>query len=172
MIHSSILNKWVMEEGGKSSQIHLVKTMVFLLSSIVSLSISSGHAWLVMSLVKTDWLTVYIKAPKCLMSKTYTQTARQQIHSESSPSSSSPQLMSQFDVCWPADWLLNRGTSSESRFAYEFVHSLIVEQNLLLLPRFAFSFTFIPATAISSHYLEGPPPPTLKSNQQLPVRSF
>ena len=106
------------------------------------------------------------------MSKTYTQTARQQIHSESSPSSSTPQLMSQFDVCWPADWLLNRGTSSESRFAYEFVHSLIVEQNLLLLPQFAFSFTLLPATAISSHYLEGPPPPTLKSNQQLQNSAF
>lgn len=120
----------------------------------------------------TAWLCTLKHRSVWWAKHTHRQTARQQIHSESSPSSSSPQLMSQFDVCWPADWLLNRGTSSESRFAYEFVHSLIVEQNLLLLPRFAFSFTFIPATAISSHYLEGPPPPTLKSNQQLPVRSF
>lgn len=159
-----------MEEGGKSSQIRLVKTMVFFaqqhcLSFHLFWSCLAGHV------TGKDCLTVYIKAPKCLMSKTYTQTARQQIHSESSPSSSSPQLMSQFDVCWLADWLLNRGTSSESRFAYEFVHSLIVEQNLLLLLQFAFSFTFLPATVISSHYLEGPPP-TLKSKQQLPVRSF
>ena len=56
MIHGSILNKWVMEEGGKSSQIRLVKTVVFFaqqhcLSLHLFWSCLAGHV------TGKDWLT-------------------------------------------------------------------------------------------------------------------